>query len=412
MINKNYISMSKGWFITITGHALFFIYLFFINYFSDDLVYSEFRYWFNAAAICSQLLIFATDIFLLKTVRFDNLQIKLPKHLISIWLGITCFCLICIVITAYQSKYTQTALVLMSWLWALSNILVAFYKIYSTPTAAFFHSNITLRVVRLISFLPLGLLFFTSLALINMENLIIITIISQLVFCFLMSLTIIKWLRNLNIIFIAYPTFLKSVVATFMTTAVGLLMLRVDVLLVYIFGVTQNYKFFDYAFIIIAICHTSSQILLRNAEAKVVNKEVVDRNIVLSDFLNYAYVSSGLVVVFMFVAKEWSFNQQGQHIISVILAGYLFYFSFGPLLELRNLKSSSLKPFGLFVIATAISYFVAVNLNLMPELRCAYSIAMSFVFFRILHCIVIEKITDYHVYFKRLPLIFLIGIIS
>ena len=410
MINKNFISMPKGWLITITGHGLFFIYLFFINYFSDDRVYSEFRYWFNTAAISSQLFIFATDIFLLKTVKFDKLQIKIPRQLISIWLGMTCLCFVYIVIAAYQLKYVQTALVLMSWLWATSNILIAFYKIYSPPSAALFHNNITLRIVRLISFFPLVFLFLISVAFVSLENLILITIISQLVFCLLMSFKVFKWLSTLNVVFIVHPTFLKSVLATFMTTAVGLLMLRVDVILVYIFDVTQNYKFFDYAFIIIAICHTSSQILLRNAEAKIVNSELINRNSVLSSFLNYAYVSFCFIVVAMLLAEEWEFNQKGQQIISVILAGYLFYFSFGPLLELRNLKSNSLKPFVLFFVATIISYSGSMTFNLSPELQCAYSIAMTFVFFRILHCLIIEKIMNYDVYLKRSPLILLVGI--
>lgn len=413
MKNLELISMSRGWIITIIGHSLFYIYILSLSYFSSDQVYSEFRYWFNTSAILSQLVIFATDVFLLKNVSVDKGKITLPKQLVGIWSLITFFSIVFIVLAVLFFEYTKAALVLMSLLWACSNIIIAFFKIYSPPSAALFHSNITLRVFRLMTLFPMIILVFSSVLLISFKNLIVITLISQLVFCIFMTMIVTKGLRKFEIELTDHPAFRKSLLATFVTSAIGILMLRMDVVFVYVFDVAQSYKFYDYGFIIIAICHTSSQILLRNAETKVVNRESINRQSILASFLRYSYINTGLIVATIFLAKGLEFNPQGLRIICVILAGYLFYFSFGPLLELRNLSSSSIKPLLLFVCLTPISYLTCVNFELSMELRGAYAIAMNFMLFRILHCIIIEKIKDYNVYAKRMPLAFIfIGLSS
>lgn len=399
--------MPTGWIITIIGHALFYIYILILNYFSSDQVYSEFRYWFNTSAILSQLIIFATDVFILKNVSVYKEEITLPKQLVSIWSLITCFSFVCIVVAVLYFEYTKAALFLMSLLWACSNIIIAFFKIYSPPSTALIHSNITLRVFRLMTFFPLVILALSSVLLISFKNLVVMTLISQLMFCIFMGLIIIKGLSKFEIDLIDHPTFRKSVLATFVTSAVGLLMLRMDVIFVYMFDVAQSYKFFDYGFIIIAICNTSSQILLRNAEAKVVTKEIINRQIILTSFLRYSYIYVGLIVATLLLAKGLEFDPQGLKIICVILAGYVFYFSFGPLLELRNLSSSSIKPLLLFACVTPISYITFIKFDFSMELRGAGAIAMNFILFRILHCIIIEKIMDYSVYAKRIPLAFI-----
>jgi len=374
------LKISTGYALTLLGHALFLIFLVSISIFLTPEEYSYYRYWFNAAALVSQLLIFGLDVSVIKgaSTKLHGRTFDLDSLKIMGGIATAAF-IICIPLSYLYGSYLTT-IVFFGIIWSLSNFLLAYLRVLFPARVAFFHTAILLRFYRLILVIPI-ILFGGTLAAI-----IILTVCSQISFTLGIIIKLRQKFKDSKIEFIHLSRNVNYFILNYGTVLFPILLLKSDVIFTFLTGKYDQYQAVDYAMIFIAFCHVTHQVKLRNQEylhSNSYHEKVsgIDHKMICASGVVF------VVILAILALKLFTPHYDKEiYIFTIIVSGYQFYFGFGPIVEISNLNNTRLKPLIIVAISALASYF-SMAVFWETEFSLPLTIATFFALARIGHVI-------------------------